>query len=273
MPPRQTDKTESDHRRPTLQFTVHLPGAEQRGVDQDAEWCILQIGDEQRRIRFHDYDEIYRIPGLYEHLFYEKLQCNSPRVVRDLVDEVLGDKNMTPDQLTVLDVGAGNGMVGQELVDLGVQSVVGVDIIPEAAAATERDRPGVYDDYRVVDLTQVSEEDDKFFQSVGFTGMTTVAALGFADIPPTAFAQAYNYVEPDGLIAFTIKESFVGDDDESGFSLLIRRMREAGVIKELAEQRYRHRFSVAGEPLYYFAYVAQKQADIPAEWLAPLQPA
>ena len=35
----------------------------------------------------------------------------------------------------------------------GVGTVVGVDILDEAANATERDRPDVYDDYVVVDLT------------------------------------------------------------------------------------------------------------------------
>jgi hypothetical protein len=36
-----------------------------------------------------------------------------------------------------------------------VESVVGVDIIPEAQEAADRDRPGVYEDYYVVDLTRM----------------------------------------------------------------------------------------------------------------------
>lgn len=271
LPPRNAEHSESARVKLPLKFTVHLPSKDQAGVDQDAEWCILETPDERRRIRFHDYNEIYDVPGFYEHLFYDKLECASPKVVRKLVNEVLTDRNMGADQLSVLDVGAGNGMVAEELVDLGVGSVVGVDIIPEAAAAAERDRPGVYDDYRVVDLTDVPPEDDKFFQSVGFTGMTTVAALGFADIPPNAFAQAYNYVKDDGLVAFTIKESFVSDQDQSGFSRLIKQMVQNGIIKELAEERYRHRLAVSGEPLYYLAYVAEKQADIPDDWISSLQ--
>jgi SAM-dependent methyltransferase len=272
LPPRNAEHSESARVKPALTFKVHLPTAQQTGVDQDAEWCIVETPEERRRVRFHDYNEIYNVPGLYEHLFYDKLECASPRVVRNLVGEVLTDRHMEPEQLTVLDVGAGNGMVGEELVDLGVGSVVGVDIIPEAAAAAERDRPGVYDDYRVVDLTDVPPEDNRFFESAGFTGMTTVAALGFADIPPNAFAQAYNYVRPDGLVAFTIKESFVGDQDQSGFSGLIKQMLQNGIIKELAAERYRHRLAVSGEPLYYLAYVAEKHADIPDDWIAPLQP-
>jgi SAM-dependent methyltransferase len=272
LPPRNAEHSESARVKSPLTFKVHLPTAQQAGVDQDAEWCIVETSDERRRVRFHDYNEIYNVPGLYEHLFYDKLECNSPRVVRNLVGEVLTDRNLEADQLSVLDVGAGNGMVGEELVDLGVGSVVGVDIIPEAAAAAERDRPGIYNDYRVVDLTDVPPEDNQFFESAGFTGMTTVAALGFADIPPNAFAQAYNYVRPEGLVAFTIKESFVGDQDQSGFSRLIKQMLENGLIEELAEERYRHRLAVSGEPLYYLAYVAEKHSDIPEDWIASLQP-
>lgn len=271
LPPRNAVHSESARSKTPLSFTVHLPTAEQAGVDQDAEWCILETPEERRRVRFHDYNEIYNVPGFYEHLFYDKLECASPRVVRNLVGEVLTDRNLEADQLTVLDVGAGNGMVAEELVDLGVGSVVGVDIIPEAAAAAERDRPGIYDDYRVVDLTDVPAEDNQFFESAGFNGMTTVAALGFADIPPNAFAQAYNYVRPEGLVAFTIKETFVGDQDQSGFSRLIKQMLDNGLIEELAEERYRHRLAVSGEPLYYLAYVAEKHADIPDDWIAPLQ--
>ncbi len=48
--------------------------------------------------------------------------------------------------LRVLDLGAGNGVVGEELKKRGVSRLVGVDIITEAQAATERDRPGVIND-------------------------------------------------------------------------------------------------------------------------------
>ena len=93
-----------------------------------------------------------------------------------------------------------------------------------------------------------------------------MAALGFGDIPPLAFAAAYNLISDGGWIAFTIKEDFLSDDDGSGFSALIRRMLEEGALELLRERRYQHRLSVAREPLYYLAIVAVKRGDVPLAW-------
>lgn len=257
------------HRPSNPEFTVHLPNHDDAACDQDAEWCILETADDNRKIRFHDYGEIFAVPGLYEQLFYSELKCDSPRTVSALVDEVINDRNIEPAELTVLDVGAGNGMVGEALADIGVGSIVGVDILPEAADATERDRPGVYEEYRIVDLTDPGADDDRYLSGMEFDCMTSVAALGFGDIPPAAFARAYNYLEDKGLLAFTIKENFLSETDASGFNSLIRRMFDEGVLDTpITEHRYRHRLAVSGEPLYYLAYVAEKTADVPDSWLA-----
>jgi hypothetical protein len=251
------------------EFTVHLPRGDDATCAQDAEWCILETADDSRRIRFHDYGEIYAVPGLYEELFYSELKCDSPRTVTALVDEVINDRNIEPAELTALDVGAGNGMVGEALADIGVGSIVGVDILPEAADAALRDRPGVYDEYRVVDLTDPTPDDDRYLSKMDFDCMTSVAALGFGDIPPAAFARAFNYLDDKGILAFTIKENFLSDADPSGFNLLIQRMFNEGVLDTpITEHRYRHRLAVSGEPLYYLAYVAEKTADVPDSWLA-----
>lgn len=249
-------------------FSVQLPGTQEAALDQDAEWCIVRQAGTKRRIRFHDYHEIYALPGLYERLFYDELKCTSPTVVREQVARAVEKRGDDPTTLKVLDVGAGNGMVGEELATLKVDTLVGVDIIQEAADATERDRPGIYDSYRVVDLTDLPTDDDRYFRAASFNALTTVAALGFGDIPPNAFAQAYNYIDTGGLVAFTIKEDFVTDRDPTGFNLLIQRMLDEGIVTRIVpEERYRHRLSVSGTPLYYLVFVVEKLADIPADWL------
>jgi hypothetical protein len=240
------------------QLTVHFPSDDEAAASQDTEWCEVTVGDEQRTIRFHDYHEIYAVPGLYEHIFHDHLQCASPQEVVGLLAEQLAGENVDPADLTALDVGAGNGLVGEQLHRLGVRSIVGVDIIEEAAMAAERDRPSVYDDYVVCDLTAL--DDDQRARLGTPSLMTTVAALGFDDIPPAAFAEAYGAAVDDAWVAFNIKADFLEEDEESGFRGLIRRMLREGTLEVLASRRYIHRLSIAGEPLEYVAVVGRKRS-------------
>lgn len=241
------------------------------GVDQDEEWCEVVIDGKRRRIRFHNYSEVFRVPGLYEELFYEQLKCCSPSYISNLLESVVREYGESPEEFRVLDVGAGNGMVGDELQQLGVQSVVGVDIIPAAKEATNRDRPDVYDSYRVTDLTDLSETDEEHLRRVNANCLTTVAALGFGDIPPLAFAKALDLIATPGWLAFNLKESFLREQDDSGFSRLIRRLNREGYIQTLCYRRYQHRVSMTGQPLYYVAVVARKLRDLSNELLESLR--
>ena len=243
-------------------FEIQFPQRDAGEVEQDEEWCEVRLAGQRRRIRFHDYAEIYAWRGLYEQLFYDELECCSPRVVCDLLAEQLETDDVDASELRVLDVGAGNGMVGEQLRDMGAGSVVGADILEAAAEATERDRPETYEDYLVLDLTDIPNAVQAALETRRFNCMTTVAALGFGDIPPDAFAAAYGLVEPGGHIAFTIKEDFMSDEDDSGFSGLIRRALADGTLVLERDRRYRHRLSVTGEPLHYVAMVAGKRRDL-----------
>lgn len=258
------------------ELEIRMPRSEARaeGLDQDEEWCEVIGGDGSvQQVRFHDYDKIFSVRGLYERLFYEELECCSPTVVRDLLQEQLTLDGTAASAMRVLDLGAGNGMVGEELQQMGATKIVGIDILPEARQATERDRPEVYDEYLVCDLTDPSPADDVTLRGVGANCLTTVAALGFGDIPPRAFANAFDYLESDAWLAMTIKDDFLTDEDPSGFSRLIARMSDEGVLEVSAETRYQHRLAVSGDPLHYHAYVARKRAEIVPEWLDELDAA
>jgi 2-polyprenyl-3-methyl-5-hydroxy-6-metoxy-1,4-benzoquinol methylase len=241
---------------------VTLPCAEER-LSQDREWCHVRVGDgKQRRIRFHDYEELFSVPGLYEKVIYDILCCDSPRVVRRLLEAELAEASVPPSELRVLDLGAGNGMVGEELADLGASLIVGVDIIEEAAAAAERDRPGTYENFHVLDMTALTADQRREMRGYRFNALTCVAALGFGDIPPEAFAAAYNLVRPGGWIAFNIKEDFLSDADASGFAGTIRSMLADGTMELRKRQRYQHRLGTDHQPLHYVAIVGRKLHDI-----------
>lgn len=247
------------------ELTVRLPSLADRALAQDEEFCDLEIDGERRRIRFHDYADIYGVPGLYEHLFYELLECCSPRTVADLLTDQVRATGADPAKLRVLDLGAGNGMVAEALVERGVGEVVGVDIVPEAGLAVERDRPGLYAEYYVCDLLEPPRRIRRALEDTRFDALSSVAALGFGDVPPAVFRQAFDLVDDGGWIAFTIKEDFLSDSDGSGFSRLVRDMVDAGELELSAQRRYRHRLSVTGEPLHYVATVGRKRERVRAQ--------
>jgi trans-aconitate methyltransferase len=258
---------EADERRNGKAFDIRFPVRNGAAVDQDEEWCEVRVDEEWRRIRFHDYNEVYSIPGLYEQIFYDELRCDSPRTVCGLLKHQLEVSGYDASDLRVLDVGAGNGMVGEELQrSLGVGCLVGVDIIEEAEMAAERDRPGVYDAYHTVDLTAMPADVRASLQERRLNTLVTVAALGFGDIPPEAFAEAFNLISDHGWVAFNIKDRFL-QEEKSGFSKMIDHMLEEGILTQREERHYRHRLSVHGEPLHYVAIVAEKHGDVSPEWV------
>ena len=228
--------------------------------DQDEEFCEVVLDGEVRRIRFHDYDEIFEVPGLYEQLFYDELQCTLTRR-RHRSARTL-EIGVPLEGLRVLDLGAGNGMVGERLAKLGVgPSSSASTSSREAATATDRDRPGVYDDYVVGDMTHLPQDEHRRLEDRNFTCLTSVAALGFGDVPPEAFTAAYDLVQDEGFVAFCIKEDFLreAESEASGFSRLMRDLIERGELEVIGEQRYDHRNSAIGDPLSYVAMVARKQ--------------
>lgn len=270
-----TEGTTPDRSKRSAAATADAPGRKiplalpepGMSMDQDREWCVVQLGGEWKRIRFHDYPTIYDVPGLYERLFYDVLKCSSPVTIRRLMGSYLDSIGRSPSELRVLDLGAGNGMVGEELIDLGVERVVGIDIFDEARNATERDRPGVYRDYVVGDITDLSPQDRARLEEHDFNALVCVAALGFGDIPPEVFASALNLCRTGSVVSFNIKEDFIDDNDKSGFSGLIERTMKEGVLKIEMQKRYTHRLATDGTPLPYVAMVGTKERDIPDDWL------
>ncbi len=246
---------------------IQFPKSELTNLNQDEAYFYLQGSGGNRKIRFHDYDEIYQIQGLYEQIFYDRLKCTSPTKVATILESAVNQSQDNFSELRVLDLGAGNGMVGEELKKHGVSRLVGIDIISEAYDATIRDRPGVYDAYYVEDFTRLEEEKKEELISWQFDCMVTVAALGFGDIPTKAFIEAFNIIKSEGWVAFNIKETFFDISDDSGFSKMIRELIFSKYIDIYYIERYRHRLSIEGEPLFYFAIAGRKNSDVPDEFL------
>ena len=249
---------------------IQFPKSGASKLNQDEAYFYLQGSGGQRKIRFHDYDEIYQVQGLYEQVFYDRLKCTSPVKVATILESAVRQSQDNFTELRVLDLGAGNGMMGEELKKHGVSRLIGVDIIPEAYEATVRDRPGLYDAYYVEDFTTLDEEKKEDIASWQCDCMVTVAALGFGDIPINAFIEAFNIISTKGWVAFNIKETFFDKSDNTGFSSMIRELIFSEYLKIYHIERYKHRLSIEGEPLYYFAIAGRKCADVPSEFLGSI---
>lgn len=248
-------------------YRVQFPRQEANALGQDSAYFFLAEGERNQRLRFHDYGDIYRRPGLYEQVFYERLRCESPRVVGDILNRAVQAAGSSMAELRALDLGAGNGAMGEVLANCGVSRRIGVDIIPEARDAAFRDRPGVYDEYFVADFTNLKPEQRDAIAEWNVDCLTCVAALGFGDIPPVAFFEALSFVAEGGWVGFNIKETFLDRADDSGFSRLIRELIFSEYLDLHHLQRYRHRLSMDGQPLFYFAMVARKLKHIPPDFL------
>lgn len=250
----------------TMTHRIRLPAVDFTSQSESDVYFILDHDDGRtENIRFHDYDRIYSVPGLYEQIFYTRLKCDSPRFLAQRLHEVLAAAGDDLNRQRVLDFGAGNGMMGQELAHYGVSRLVGADISQAARDALSRDRPGLYDDYFVGDL---SRHDDALMAALGewdFNCLTTVAALGYDDIPVAAFQRAFNLIGDGGWIAFNIKETFLGESDSSGLALLIKRLVAGEYLQLYHLERYRHRISIEGNPLYYCVVIGRKLRPMPDE--------
>ena len=250
---------------------IRFPSANTNNLSQDqAYFTLTGEGNVPTKVRFHDYGAIYARPGLYEQLFYDRLKCQSPEKVVSILRYAMSGEPRLFNELRVLDLGAGNGMVGEELQKFGVARTVGVDISAAAAFAVERDRPGVYDDYYEMDMTKMSAPQREHLAGWRFNCMISVAALGFGDIPVRVFAEAFNLVDDSGWIAFNIKETFLDNRDKSGFSVFIKNLILSEYLDIYHMERYRHRLSIDGQPLYYFGVACRKAGSLPQSTLKRL---
>lgn len=251
----------------THRYRIQFPQSDSEKLGQDEVFFTVVENGEATRLRFHDYAEIYKRPGLYERLFCDRLRCNSPAKVADLLQRALNTVREPVSELRVLDLGAGNGMMGEVLKRDGVARLVGADIIPEARDAAYRDRPEVYDDYYVADFGNLDSDRLEQLRDWRFDCLTCVAALGFGDIPPRAFFNALKLVRTDGWLAFNIKESFLDHNEHTGFSRLVRELIFSKYLDIYHLELYRHRLSMEGSQLFYYALVGRMTASIPEDFL------
>lgn len=114
------------------------------GSQQGQEFVEIELETgEIKKINIHDYSTLYQYPHFYEYLLVGSLAYQSPTVLGQLLTQV---KDIS--RWRILDVACGSGLMGKYLKkesELAIETLVGIDILPEAIAALERDNPDLYD--------------------------------------------------------------------------------------------------------------------------------
>lgn len=212
----------------------------------------------KRKLRLHDYAEVYRIPYLYEHLT-EKLHYQSHTVLSSLLVEKLTQAGGKVEDIVVLELGAGSGMAGKALRELGIESITGIDILPEAAKAAEREYPGVYENYYVEDLTDLSETTQQKLNSRGFNCLVCCSALSKGHLPGDALSVALQAIAPNGWIAFNVPKYIWDNKGPGGLAQLHPWVAETNILDIVATHSYQHRIYMDGRSLEYVAIIGRKR--------------
>lgn len=245
-----------------VNFEIQLPEIESaRNLSINEEYFWLKENGTERKMRLHDYHEIYKIPYLYEHLM-AKLDSQSHTVLTSLLVEQFTQAEGTVEDMVVLDMGAGTGLVGKTLADLGVKSIVGIDIIPQAAQAARQQYPGVYENYYVEDLTKLTEMTKQALNSRGFNCLICCSALSLGHVPADALSVVFNRIAPNGWIAFNVAQYFWEDNTETGFRHQHSWVENEAVFEVMQMHPYRHRFYTDGRPLEYLAIAGRKRSSL-----------
>lgn len=103
-----------------------------------------------------------------------------------------------PEDGTVLDAGAGTGMMGEILTPLGYGDIVGIDI--SASMLELARKKGVYKDLRQMELGGPLDLPSDAFAAVIATG---VFAAGHA--PPESFEELIRAARPGGYVIFSVR--------------------------------------------------------------------
>lgn len=230
------------------------------GASPGEEIFVVGLGEGRfEQMRIHDYDRVFAIPGLYEEVVQVRLECASPEVVADRLVEEVRRAGEPVDALSVLDIGAGNGLVGGTLRSHGVAGpIVGLDSEPEAARATHRDRPGVYADYLTATVDQLDVDD--VVARFGLTCLTGAGAIGGGHITRNQIAEAWRSFPEGAWLAITFHE-FVMSENEDELRDFVQGLRSGREGTEVLHfERFRHRLRMTGEPVYFYVLIARKSA-------------
>jgi len=229
------------------------------GADQTAESLVVRFADgREERMRLHEYDRVYAVPGLYEEVVQRRLECLSPRVLADSLVKCAARFDLAPGDLRVFDLAAGNGVTGEELAARGVPELVGSDNVDEAREAASRDRPGLYSQYLVGEIDEAPEL-RAVVRERGLNALVCAGALGLGHITAASFGRLWAQFPTGALFSASVDEG-LAKPGGSDFGDYLAELEEGDEAEVLQRERFRHRSLMSGGEVHYVAVVVHKGA-------------
>lgn len=227
--------------------------AEQLDVDEARDvvrWC----DDTGRQVEtgLHDYAALYQVPGLYEATYFRWLGGRAPQLLAEALAQVVSPRER-PDR-QVLDVGAGTGVVGEQLAAVGFLRMAGTDLEPASERAIRRDRAQHYQHLRTMDLTSPTDDDQAWLRTLSPQIITVVGAIGFGHLPVDALAALTGVLPPGGLLALTVALGFEQHPELAEHSALLL----GPAYRRLARLEGLHRQTADGARLEIAALVLER---------------
>jgi SAM-dependent methyltransferase len=236
-------------------FSVAFPTVFLEPAEQDKESFVLNHNGHSREIRVQDYDSIFSVPDLYEEVIHKKLECNSPSIIASFLNSYFSRQQRDPHSANVLELGAGNGIVAEALRHYGFRRFYGIDRSLVAAAAAQRDRPGLYQSYAVANLGHPVGEKLESLSNFSPSLLLAVSCLGFSDAGVTNFLSGLTYIK-GGIFMVTLRDRFL-DEEGSDFRKMFEILREEGYVQMEEPVKFVHRKSTDGRPIYYYALMGR----------------
>jgi hypothetical protein len=225
--------------------------------EADGEYVGLRRGaGAEEIVHIHDYDQIYSTSGLYERIVHELLGCTSPQLVAEGLVRALESCRLDPAETTLLDVGAGTGLVAELVARAGITDAIGLDALESARAAALRDRPGLYRDYLIADLAHLSERQRADLLALRPNAMTGAGAFGGKHASADALRVALGLLPRGAPVSFSIDERFSASGGQGAFRTPLAELISYGRLILLERSRFKHRVTTAGDPIFYELFVA-----------------
>jgi predicted TPR repeat methyltransferase len=223
----------------------------------DEEDVEVRFADGRReQVRVQDYERVFAVRGLYEAIVVAKLRCRSPDRVASMLASAAQRLGRPAQSVRVLDLGAGNGVSGEALAAHDLRPVVAIDIEPAARAAALRDRPNMYDTYLTADLLALTPTQAQAIRALTPNALACVGAIGLGHVPPAALPAALELLADDSLLAYTVAATR-GATDAAEISVRLDSIQSQWLVEELTRERYRHRLTVTGRPIWWEAVIAR----------------